>query len=107
MGHDVLLDQAVYVIGGARRDIGKTPGRLELELRNMMVKKLDEDVGQIRVDDRLNWWLVLNRQEFPDTNKAKKLINLFFVEEKLTESVKILQLELHFVRKICRKKLYI
>lgn len=72
-----------------------------------MVKQLDEYVGQVRVDNRLDWRLVLYRQEFPDADQAEELVNLFFVQKKLTESVEILQLELHFVCEICSKKLHI
>ena len=60
MTQNVFLYQVGNVISGAGSDVGKAPGSLELELRDLMMKKLQEDWNQVCIDYGLDRRILLN-----------------------------------------------
>jgi hypothetical protein len=70
-----------------------------------MVQQPYEDLREICIDDCLNRWRVLYRQQLPYSNQTQQLCGLIIVKDELTQNVEVLQIELHFVGHVTRERL--
>jgi len=60
MAQYIFFYQIGNVIGSTRGNVGKAPSGFKLELRNRMMKELQEDWNQIGIDYSLNRRIFLN-----------------------------------------------
>jgi hypothetical protein len=101
VGHGTLLQNHTTVLMRPRTDISQRPGRFELCL--WILKKLDKPHkvrNHPRVNDLLNRWVVLKRQNLPET--LRRLQDLIWIcathkTQKMSHICKVVVCFEHFI----------
>ena len=61
------------MLGRTGRNIREAPGRLKLELGDLVRQQIYEHLDQVGFDNLLDRWRVLNGKQFPDADACEQL----------------------------------
>jgi hypothetical protein len=89
MAENVFFNEIGHMISCSRSNICQTPSSLELELGNMMMQETHQYWHEVGINDRLDWWLVLNGEELSKTDTGQELLVEIFGVNELTQSAKV------------------